>query len=252
MGKVAAVLILGVLGIAAVVGFFFFTKPKKPSSNTNQSPTVNSAKGEYKFQDPKKSAHFETSTPNHGEVLAGVPINVVVDFNFDLADNSTISITKDGEEYGTGSTKVDPNNLAMRRVMELSSPDGLYLVKYNACWPDKSCHDGSFQFAIDRSKSESFTDMTNKSEVLVELSQTKFIPENLSISKGTKVTWINNDNFVHYINTDPHPSHTYFLDQNSKALSKGDTYTVTFQRPGIYPYHCSAHAATMRAMILVR
>jgi hypothetical protein len=25
---------------------------------------------------------------------------------------------------------------------------GLYLVKYTACWPDGSCHDGQFAFAV--------------------------------------------------------------------------------------------------------
>jgi plastocyanin len=28
---------------------------------------------------------------------------------------------------------------------------------------------------------------------------------------------------------------------NSQQLAKGDTFTLTFDRPGLYPYHCSAH-----------
>lgn len=213
------------------------------------SPSVD--KMQFVFEDPKKSAHFESNTPSHGAILAGVPINIVIDFNFDLAKPSEIMIQKDGSNYGVGESVIDDNKLVLRRKMNSNSPDGLYKVNYKACWPDGSCHDGNFAFAIDRSLSEGFVDQTGKKEVTIKLSHIMFDPQNIKISKGSKVTWVNEDSVKHYINTDSHPAHTYFLLQNSKALEKGESYSTYFDIPGIYPYHCSTHADTMIGNILV-
>jgi plastocyanin len=219
--------------------------PEVQSSNTPQSSS------NAQFSTPKKSAHYETNTPAHGTTLAGVPINIVIDFNFDLAKPSEIKILKDGQDFGVGETVIDNNKLSMRRTMNPGSPDGKYQVMYNACWPDTSCHDGSFEFAIDRELAKDFGDRTKSNEVTINLSNSQFEPKNLKIKKGTKVTWINDDSVEHYINTDSHPAHTYFLSQNSRALQGGGTYSITFDTPGIYPYHCSAHEATMKGNILV-
>jgi plastocyanin len=78
-----------------------------------------------------------------------------------------------------------------------------------------------------------------------------FVAKEMRVSKGTKVIWTNSDSVEHYVNTDAHPSHTYYPKQNSRALKKGDTFSVTFDTPGVYPYHCSAHAASMTGSIIV-
>jgi len=246
--------IIGIIVILAFAGIIGWSlKSKKQSSETTgitQTQTSQTS-GQFTFETPKKSAHYESNAPAHGTVLAGVPTNIVIDFNFDLAPPSQIKIEKDGKDYGVGQTIIDQNKLTMRRNMDPSAPDGLYTVSYNACWPDGSCHDGSFQFAIDRPKSGEFEDLTGQREVTVKLSQIMFEPQNIKISKGTKVTWVNGDSVDHYINTDSHPAHTYFPEQNSRALKAGGTYSLTFQTAGIYPYHCSAHAQTMLGSILV-
>ena len=221
----------------------------------NNSPTDTAGRGasggDASFANPKKSAHYETNTPAHASTLAGVPVNVVIDFNFDLHDKSDISIKKDGKEYGLGRTSVDTNRLTLRRAMDPAAPDGLYTVEYNACWPDESCHDGSFQFAIDRTLSGDFEGQRGKEEVKVALVGITIKPQNIVIDSGTEVTWVNEDAAEHYINTDSHPAHTYYPKQNSRALKKGDTFSLVFDEPGIYPYHCSAHPETMTGMILV-
>ncbi|MDP3785240.1 MAG: plastocyanin/azurin family copper-binding protein [bacterium] len=203
------------------------------------------------FDAPKKSAHYESNTPAHASILAAAPINIVIDFNFDLADNSSISITKDGKDYGVEKTMVDSNRLAMRRKMDPASPGGLYLADYKACWPDGSCHNGYFQFLIKRSEASEALDVRNKKEVNIILSEVKFQPQNILVSRGTKIIWQNDDSVEHYVNTDSHPTHTYYLQQNSKLLEKGDIFSLTFDTPGIYPYHCSAHAAVMAGSIIV-
>lgn len=199
----------------------------------------------------KKTPHFESSTPEANAILPAPPPTVTIDFNFDLATGSSIDITKDEEDYAIGDTTIDDNKLAMRRSMSQEAPDGTYLVEYKACWPDNSCHDGHFSFTIDSSLLAGYTDMTGQEEVTIHMSQIMFEPMNIRISRDTKVTWINDDDTVHFVNTDSHPAHTHEPDFNSRSLNEGDTYSYTFENPGAYPYHCSAHAATMVGTIVV-
>src|SRR3989344_3004876 len=90
----------------------------------------------------KKTPHYESNTPASEMILAAPPPNVTIDFNFDLSDISSIEIVNNGTDYGLDETSVSENKLAMRRSMKQNAPDGEYLVKYSACWPDGSCHDG--------------------------------------------------------------------------------------------------------------
>lgn len=232
MKRVYLIIILVIAGIIAIV---LLLPERVPPPVEMQGQMIT-------FERPKKSAHYESNTPAHGAVLAAVPINVVIDVNFDLALSSKIEILKDGKDYGVGETIIDDNKLAMRRNMDSKAPDGLYIVGYSACWPDQSCHSGHFQFVIDHSRLSSYQDLRNKSEVMIKMHDISFQPQNIRISKGTAVTWLNDDKVEHYVNTDAHPSHTYFRNMKSLALEYGDRYTHTFNQPGIYPYHCSAHA----------
>lgn len=223
------------------------TTPTTNQATTNASP----AGSPFAFGQPTKSAHYESNTPAHGATLAAVPTNVVIDFNFDLTTTSSISVTKDGVDYGAGATTVDTNKLALRRAVNASAPNGLYTVQYSACWPDTSCDEGSSQFAIDRSRAASATDLRGQSALTVRLKDIAFAPQTMLIGAGTTVTWVNDDAVEHYVNTDSHPAHTYFPTQNSRALAQGQTFEQTFTQPGVYPYHCSAHADTMMATIIV-
>ena len=246
-------LLITLLIVAAIafVGWYAFIRDNEVAAPTNTSQSTTNNGQAASFATPKKSAHFETSTPAHRSTLAAVPADVVIDFNFDLADNSSIKITKDGKDYGVGDKTIDSNKLAMRRSMDKNAPDGIYTVEYNACWPDGSCHDGRHQFAIDSKLQASYEDVRNKDSVTIKLSDIKFQPTNILISTGTKVTWVNDDDEHHFVNTDSHPAHTHILGLNSKSLSKGDSFSFTFAKTGAYPYHCSAHAANMTANIVV-
>jgi plastocyanin len=93
--------------------------------------------------------------------------------------------------------------------------------------------------------------MRNQATVTIKMSEIMFKPKDVLISTGTKVTWVNDDDTIHYVNTDAHPGHTQVLDLNSKALNQGDSFNYTFSKTGAYAYHCSAHAADMRANIIV-
>lgn len=240
------IVILLVVGVA-LLSIFIFTKPKE---NPNPVSTEIQKSTDIKFSNPSKSAHYESNSPLHGSELAAVPINVVIDFNFDLSEKSSMSITNNSKDYGLGKTTVDQNKLTMRRKMDPNAPDGLYNVTYMACWPDNTCHDGTFQFAIGPN-SEGFENLMEKKKVEVSLSEIRFEPSTIKISSGTTVVWKNDDTVDHYVNTDVHPSHTYYPEQNSQLLKPGDSYSHTFTTKGFYPYHCSAHADVMNASIIV-
>lgn len=249
--KPALPIVIGIIIIAAIGLVAIKAKPNQRINQPSQSTVATTATLIPTFSTPKKSPHFETASPSHGQTLAAAPINIVIDFNFDLHAKSTIKATSGGKQYSTGSTTVDTNKLTLRRAFDASAPDGTYLVEYSACWPDGSCHDGHHEFAIDRAKAASFEDMTGKKEVTIKMSQIKFQPMEITISKGTKVTWVNDDAVEHFVNTETHPAHTYFAAQNSRGLTNGQSYSTTFVQAGIYPYHCSAHASQMQGTILV-
>ncbi len=247
-------LLAGIILLALVGGgiYFLVVRTQKTSPSYNQQQEVSQETGgATQFSTPQKSAHYESNTPEHGSTLAAVPVNVVINVNFDLAKPSEIKILKDGKDYGIGETVIDDNKLTLRRNMDPNSPDGVYKVEYTACWPDKTCHDGFFEFAIDKNLKSQYEDMRGQKEVTVKMSDISFNPKDIVISKGTKVIWINDEAVTHYVNTDSHPAHTYLLEQNSKALEKGDSYSLAFNTSGIYPYHCSAHEATMKGSIIV-
>lgn len=269
-------LIAAGVGLLVILGLFFYASAVDKDSNKSfinrvipdfekQEKSESMVKDieedslKSNFSDPKKSAHYESNTPEHGVTLVGVPINVVINFNFDLAKGSEIKIKHRDEEFGVGDTIIDERNLTMRRQMSQSADDGLYTVEYKACWADGSCDDGSFQFKIDPSQALEFSDMRedpllrmrSKSEVTINLANYQFDPKNIRVSKGTKVIWVNQDNADHTVSTDSHPAHTYYLAQNSKTLKKGESYSVTFDTAGIYPYHCTPHADSMTGSILV-
>lgn len=100
------------------------------------------------FSLSKKSAHYVSNTPAHEATLTELPNKVVITFNFDLAEPSVISVKKNGAEVGTGETSITGDKLVLERMLADAKPGGLYDVSYSACWADKSCHDGNFQFAV--------------------------------------------------------------------------------------------------------
>lgn len=237
-------LIIAIIGLISLGTLSSLMLSREDAYNAVTGTNVN-------FALQKKAPRMKSSTPSHGSVVAGVPINIAIDSSMNLVTGSTISITNGKKQYGVGQTAIDPLKLSMRRSVDSSAPDGMYTVSYKACHQDGKCNDGKFQFVVDRKKAEKFKDFRGQTEVTVKLSKTSFKEQDIRVSRGTKVTWINEDKVEHYVNTDAHTSHTYFPSQNSGLLMKGESFSVTFDKPGIYPYHCSAHMPGMTGTVLV-
>lgn len=62
----------------------------------------------------------------------------------------------------------------------------------------------------------------------------KYGPQNITVTAGTTVTWLNKDPEAHTV-----------VDKNgqfrSSALDTDDTFTFTFTEPGTYNFFCSLH-----------
>ena len=71
-----------------------------------------------------------------------------------------------------------------------------------------------------------------------------FAPADLSVTPGTTVTWVNQDEAPHTIVGDDKAVH-------SGALDTGDQFQYVFASPGTYTYHCSLHPQ-MTGRIIVR
>jgi plastocyanin len=73
-----------------------------------------------------------------------------------------------------------------------------------------------------------------------------FSPETLTVRTGTTVTWVNQDEAIHQIDTDGGGPVTF----TSPSLDKGSSYEFTFTRPGTYAYHCTIHPE-MKGTVIV-
>jgi plastocyanin len=63
-----------------------------------------------------------------------------------------------------------------------------------------------------------------------------FVPQDITISAGTTVTWRNDDNAPHTATADDK-----LFDSGDMAA--GDEFSYTFTEPGVYPYYCVWHGA---------
>ena len=73
------------------------------------------------------------------------------------------------------------------------------------------------------------------SSVSVNIQNFAFVPSTLSIKKGTKVTWTNNDSVAHTVTSDSGSL------LNSGTIQPGASFTFTFTNTGSTNYHCAVH-----------
>lgn len=83
--------------------------------------------------------------------------------------------------------------------------------------------------------SSSSTKSTATNTVLID--NFAFSPANITIKKGTLVTWTNNDSTTHTVTKD-NPD----TGPDSSNLAHGDVYRFTYNQVGTFKYHCKFHA----------
>jgi plastocyanin len=109
----------------------------------------------------------------------------------------------------------------VKRVLAVAAVVSVLLTACGASKPGTSSGAGSSSVA-------------NKSgPATVVVKNFAFGPGNLTVSKGTKVTWKFEDTTQHNVTADDNKF-------KSKDIQKG-SYSYTFNSPGKYGYYCSIH-----------
>ena len=70
----------------------------------------------------------------------------------------------------------------------------------------------------------------------------RFEPKAIRIEAGDTVTWTNDDNFTHTVQVDGQEDH---------EVDRGDSVSITFDRPGTYHYVCTLHRRDMDGTVTV-
>jgi plastocyanin len=70
----------------------------------------------------------------------------------------------------------------------------------------------------------------------------RFDPGTIEIKAGDTVTWTNNDNFTHTVKVDGQADH---------KVGRGDSVSITFDKPGTYHYICTLHSRDMEGTVIV-
>ncbi len=68
----------------------------------------------------------------------------------------------------------------------------------------------------------------------VKIENFAFVPQVVTVSPGTTVTWTN-------VDEDPHTVTANDKGFHSAAMDGGDTFSFTFTRPGDFAYFCTLH-----------
>jgi len=73
-----------------------------------------------------------------------------------------------------------------------------------------------------------------------------FSPAELAVAPGTRVVWTNRDDIPHTVTDADNPRATH-----SPPLDTGESFSVTFDKPGTFRYFCSLHPH-MQGTVVVR
>jgi plastocyanin len=74
----------------------------------------------------------------------------------------------------------------------------------------------------------------NPAAAEVKIDNFSFTPQEIKVKAGTTVVWTNRDDIPHTVTSTD-------LVFKSKTLDTDDKFTMTFAKPGTYPYFCSIH-----------
>jgi plastocyanin len=74
-------------------------------------------------------------------------------------------------------------------------------------------------------------------QITIKLFQ--FQPGTITVQPGTRVIWTNQDDIEHSVTSGTPPDGDGRFD--SGFFGKGQTFAMTFEQPGEYPYFCRRH-----------
>lgn len=74
-----------------------------------------------------------------------------------------------------------------------------------------------------------------------------FVPTELKIRVGSKVTWVNKDVTQHQLISD----YQGRAEISSSSLGQGESYSHVFNLVGVYNYHCALHPGMKGKIVVV-
>jgi plastocyanin len=77
----------------------------------------------------------------------------------------------------------------------------------------------------------------------IEMGDDLFLPAQLTVAAGTKVTWVNKGSKAHTV-----VSNDKLFD--SGLVNVGGEFSHTFDAPGTYLYHCAPHAKMLGRIVV--
>lgn len=77
----------------------------------------------------------------------------------------------------------------------------------------------------------------------IEMGDDVFLPAQLTVAAGTKVTWVNKGSKAHTV-----VSNDKLFD--SGLVNVGGEFSHTFDAPGTYLYHCAPHAKMVGRLVV--
>ena len=84
-----------------------------------------------------------------------------------------------------------------------------------------------------------------ENEVEIEIRNSQFNPNSITIQPGTRVVWVNKDSETHSVDPGTFMNGTDdFLA--SKNMDQNDTFGVTFTKTGTIKYYCSIHQTNVK------
>lgn len=82
------------------------------------------------------------------------------------------------------------------------------------------------------------TASSTASQAAITLTDSGYSPQLITVKIGEVVTFTNNSSESMWVASDPHPTHTDYDGFDArKAMSKGQTYSFTFNKTGHWGYH---------------
>lgn len=70
-----------------------------------------------------------------------------------------------------------------------------------------------------------------------------YMPGNLTVAAGTRVTWMNTDSVAH-------TSTSNAAGWNSGTIAPGGQFSFTFPAAGSFPYHCDIHPGMIGTVVV--
>lgn len=88
-------------------------------------------------------------------------------------------------------------------------------------------------FSCSKSSSNSMSNNTQAPNT-VSIANMAYTPATITVSAGTKITWMNNDNMTHTVTADDESF-------DSGNIAPGSSFSRTFSVKGTFSYHCTIH-----------